>query len=228
MKGITWLGSDQGYTLYKTLSEEDQLKVLEAEVQALDYCTLKYDMLSNAEKLKVLQDEVDQVMVDEAKLLKEAVSRGQHVGGDNDEADGKKELDGMGLKRYNLTELKKCTLPSVSTGLNVGAKEFIPSVKEAYPVHNFEVWTINAAGAYKIAPMILERGSHHNINAVHWLWNRQLLGSQIWLQCRVDDTKIFGKPDVVNPVTKYMDDLIGTREPEKNRMLGSDQCFEEC
>ena len=64
---------------------------------------------------------------------------------------------------------------------------------EVYPIHNFEVWTKNAAGAYKVAPMILDRGSHHNIIGVHWLWNKRLLGKQIWLQCKTDDTKFFGK-----------------------------------
>ena len=92
---------------------------------------------------------------------------------------------------------------------------FCPQNYQVYPIHNFEVWTKNAAGAYKIAPMILDRGSHENIIGVHWLWNKRLLGKQIWLQCKTDDTKFFRK-ELENPVTKFMEDVIGKRQPEKS------------
>ena len=87
---------------------------------------------------------------------------------------------------------------------------------ELYPINNFEVWTKNAAGAYKVGPMILERGSHHNINSIHWIWNKQFLGNQIWLQCKTDDTKFFGNASLADPVTKFMEDVIGKREPERS------------
>ena len=46
-------------------------------------------------------------------------------------------------------------------------------------IHNLEVFTVDAAGAYEVAPTILQNGHHYNILKVKWIWNKSILGSSV-------------------------------------------------
>lgn len=85
-----------------------------------------------------------------------------------------------------------------------------------YQTHIIDVIVNDARAAYQLAPIILRRGGHHEVLTCNWLWNRSFLGKAIWLLVTNDDDKYFNK--VANPATEYMNDLIGTREPEKSTL----------
>ena len=80
-------------------------------------------------------------------------------------------------------------------------------------IHNLEVFTVDAAGAYEVAPTILQNGRHYNILKVKWIWNKAILGAQIWLKIETDDDKFFTSK-TVDPATAYVSDCFGDR-PER-------------
>ena len=82
-------------------------------------------------------------------------------------------------------------------------------------IHNLEVFTVDAAGAYEVAPTILQNGRHYNILKVKWIWNKAILGLQIWLKIETDDDKFFTSK-TVDPATAYVSDCFGDR-PERAR-----------
>ena len=82
-------------------------------------------------------------------------------------------------------------------------------------IHNLEVFTVDAAGAYEVAPTILQNGRHYNILKVKWIWNKSILGAQIWLKIETDDDKFFTSK-AVDPATAYVSDCFGDR-PERAR-----------
>ena len=82
-------------------------------------------------------------------------------------------------------------------------------------IHNLEVFTVDAAGAYEVAPTILQNGRHYNILKVKWIWNKAILGLQIWLKIETDDDKFFTSK-TVDPATAYVSDCFGDR-PEQAR-----------
>ena len=82
-------------------------------------------------------------------------------------------------------------------------------------IHNLEVFTVDAAGAYEVAPTILQNGRHYNILKVKWIWNKAILGAQIWLKIETDDDKFFTSK-TVDPATAYVSDCFGDR-PERAR-----------
>ena len=82
-------------------------------------------------------------------------------------------------------------------------------------IHNLEVFTRDAAGAYEVAPTILQNGRHYNILKVKWIWNKSILGRQIWLKIETDDDKFFTSK-AVDPATAYVSDCFGDR-PERAR-----------
>ena len=83
------------------------------------------------------------------------------------------------------------------------------------PIHNLEVFTRDAAGAYEVAPTILQNGHHYNIMKIRWIWNKQVLGPQIWLKIETDDDKFFTSK-AVDPATADVSDCFGDR-PERAR-----------
>ena len=83
------------------------------------------------------------------------------------------------------------------------------------PIHNLEVFTRDAADAYEVAPTILQNGHHYNIMKIRWIWNKQVLGPQIWLKIETDDDKFFTSKGV-DPATAYVSDCFGDR-PERAR-----------
>ena len=82
-------------------------------------------------------------------------------------------------------------------------------------IHNLEVFTKDAAGAYEVAPTILQNGHHYNILKVKWIWYKPILGTQIWLKIETDDDKFFTSK-AVDPATAYVSDCFGDR-PERAR-----------
>eukprot|EP00112_Aurelia_sp_Birch-Aquarium-sp1_P012499 Seg2628.7 transcript_id=Seg2628.7/GoldUCD/mRNA.D3Y31 product="hypothetical protein" protein_id=Seg2628.7/GoldUCD/D3Y31 len=92
--------------------------------------------------------------------------------------------------------------------------DIVDAAAAVYPVHHGEVWTRDAKAAYHIAPMIVNRGAHHDIITVHWLWNKSFIGRQIWLKVVTDTSRFWNG---LNPMTCFMEDVIGKQEPEKTR-----------